>query len=187
MPFDLHGCDAARPRARAPCTRPCTHNKCNWKSILKRNRILLRNSKKNFFPVRRTAVLEREPRGSQQGHRHIGASAPGEQMAPRGSWHHWLQREAQRAPRTEGPSHSGRAFHTSEPLVCCVASVPKPSEFLHLEKAGQPSPGTLFCRLNALMCVKSTAGFTNAVIHVSGASRSTQPGPQGSYFLAQAS
>lgn len=43
-------------RVHAPSAHaPCTHNKCNWKRILKRNRILLRNSRKNFFPGRGTA------------------------------------------------------------------------------------------------------------------------------------
>lgn len=183
VPSDLHGRDAASPHAHAPST----HNKCDWKSILKRNRILLRNSRKNFFPRQRDSILRKRascfPARTQThwSQRTRGTKWHREEAGTAG-----CSRRPRPAPRTEGPSRGGWAFHTSEPLMCCdcVASYLSPLNFF-IWRSG-PALTWDFVLQTECSYVCEAHSRPHECCH-SGASHSTQPGPQGFYFLARAS
>lgn len=114
---------------------PCTHNKCNWKLILKRNRILLRNFRKNFFPGRGTAgqgiLRKRTSWFAARTQTHWSQSTGGTKWHREEAGTAGCSRRRGRAPRSQrvlpevgGPS-APLSHSLHEPQWCGL--VPKPS------------------------------------------------------------
>lgn len=160
------------------------------KVFLKRNKILLRDSRKNFSPGRGTGGTFSGTVGvPSKGHRHTGASTPG---ALNGTVKN-LAPLAAVAPRTEGPSHwepstpLSHSFHVRQLQLRGPEPRPLSPELLHLEKGPAVTRDFVLLLKGSFLYVSEAESRPHSVLSSNCSRESTHPtqsGPQGgSCFL----